>query len=282
MSEKVSVYVLELKSPWKAPSFNVLCYKDKRYVSKSALGHAMAMDPMTLDKKETGHFIEDLTRIRDSRGNIVAFPTRVQSGIDLKNVAKIVSLLGDRFTSEEQKKMIDCLHFSKLRVSSSDAAGGGGELKVKVKVGNKKRQEEEEEEEILPQKKRYSPPPSSDLPDQMLNRMIELEKSIIAHSQLSGQVIYKNSDKFKEDCARWETEEREKARRKVHEEEIMPFIKERKEEVEKKVIIMFETTKAKRLAELDKEIEELRLKRIAEIKISPSDVFDEINKYLLK
>jgi hypothetical protein len=130
-----------------------------------------------------------------------------------------------------------------------------------------------------------SPPPTCQCANLMLDRLIELEKSIIANSQLAGQVLYKNSDKFKEDLVRWEQEERTRLRSKIEKEEMVPFIKTKKEEIEKLMMDRAERTleplKTQKLAELEKEMEALRAKKIAQLKNDSVGMFNEVNQFLL-
>lgn len=279
MSDQVSVSVLNLNAPWKKPTIPVVTYRNKSYVSRTALAIALGGESIS------DHYFVDLTQFG------VAFPTPIRSGIELKNIPKLIKRL-KKFTSEEKKQLIEGLD-EEMR------------LNFIIKGAEKKRERDEpavkppqapkpparmkevevggfEVEAALPQKKRYSSPPLiCNCAELLIDRMIELEKSVIANCQLGGQVLYRNSEKFQEDRKQWEAEERAAMRDRIDREELASYIKFRKEEIEKAAERTLEPIKAQKLAELEKEIVFLRTKRIDQLKNDSTKVVDEVNQFLL-
>ena len=271
----VSVSILNLYPPWNESTLNVISCLGNQYVAKSALAKALDVDASTMvhamERNELGHLLVDLTQLKDANGEPIDFPTRIQSGIELKNVPKIIKVIKG-YTLQQKTDLIKFL-----------------KIKTYIEAPPIKKREEKEDEANLPQKKRKSPhhptPPACQCANLMLDRLVKLEESIIANSQLAGQVLYKNSDKFKEDLIRWEQEERVSLRSKLEKEELVPFIKAKKEELNKMMTESAERSleplRAQKLAELEKEMEALRVKRMNQLKNDSVGMVNELNRFLL-
>lgn len=280
MSDQVSVSVLNLNASWKKPTIPVVTYHNKSYVSRTALVIALGGENGIPDK-----YFVDLTQFG------VSFPTPIRSGIELKNIPKLIKSM-KKFTSEEKKQLIEGLD-EEMR------------LNFIIKGAEKKRERDEpavkppqapkpparmkevevggfEMEAALPQKKRYSSPPlTCNCAELLIDRMIELEKSVLANCQLGGQVLYRNSEKFQEDRKQWEAEERAVMRDRIDKKELVPYINAKKEEIDKIAERTLEPVRAQKLAELEREIELLRAKRIDQLKNDSTKVVDEVNQFLL-
>jgi hypothetical protein len=116
-----------------------------------------------MERWELGHLLVDLTQSKDANGELIEFPTRIQVGIELKHVPKVIKALKG-YTTQEKKDLIKCLRLEggekkpiRLRIVTS----GGGEddekeqksVKPPPAPKPKKREEEEKEKDDLPQKK---------------------------------------------------------------------------------------------------------------------------------
>jgi len=292
MSENQVRWQVTLTDPWYADSMYGTTCGDRTYVSLRSLALALGFRSDRLNtaiqKMGLSHLLIDLSNLKDKFGNAVKFAINTKLGVRKDHIINIVHAL-DKFTKEEKTLMLNQLYNKNNENESS----------IKIKIPRRRRfknnyengEEEEEEEviEILPQRKRFSPD-SSPVPNavipvtqcecakNMLTHLEDLKRSIVEHSQLTGQHLYRNSEKFKEDQARWKLEEHEKL-----EKDWLPMIKKNAQaKIDSQVDAIIAKEKERRLSLLDKEIETIRAKRIAEVNNNSSLIVDEVNRFLLK